>query len=264
MAPGRPGAALASSEGAMRGRQHGFTMIEIAVVLAIVAILAAAAYPIFRAASRNASVAATATELQMRLEGLPYKAMSDQRDYLFVLADTPNNDAAQCGSLADAGCVRVFVLRNPAATWRLSSFDVSSPGNDLDAQTGAVVDELRLGKGIHFYRPKTPTNFLPPPFDQIATPLPDGTSSLKTFDSELTPTCAGARRCLAFRFRPGGAVELEPPDRSAPPTDLAAKNGHAFALGSDMDDQTRGADQRAVLVAVPSGLVRAYGIARVP
>lgn len=243
----------------MRGRQHGFTMIEIAVVLAIVAILAAAAYPIFRAATRNASVVATATELQMRLEGLPYKAMSDQRDYLFVVADTPNNDSAQCGSLANAGCVRVFVLRNPASTWTLASFNVSSPANGAE-----VVDELRLGKGIHFYLPTATTNPLPPPFDQVAPPLPDGTPSIKTFDAELTPTCAGARRCLAFRFRPGGAVELEPPDRSAPPPDLAAKNGHAFALGSDMDDQTRGADQRAVLVAVPSGLVRAYGVARVP
>ncbi|WP_242395108.1 prepilin-type N-terminal cleavage/methylation domain-containing protein [Anaeromyxobacter oryzisoli] len=243
----------------MRGRQHGFTMIEIAVVLAIVAILAAAAYPIFRAATRNASVGATATELQMRLEGLPYKAMSDQRDYLFVLADTPNNDASQCGSIADAGCVRVFVLREPDATWTLASFDVSSPGNGAK-----VVDEFRLGKGIHFYLPAATATPLPPPFDQIATLLSDGTSSLKTFDSDLTPTCPGARRCLAFRFRPGGAVELEPPDRSAPPSDLAAKNGHAFALGSDMDDQTRGADQRAVLVAVPSGLVKAYGVARVP
>ena len=81
---------------------------------------------------------------------------------MLVVADVPDNDASLCGTILSSGCARVFDLRSPTASWKLSDFDVDSPGTEV----GAVVDEDRLGAGVKFYLPATAAT-LPVPFNAL-------------------------------------------------------------------------------------------------
>lgn len=225
---------------------RGFTLIELVIVMAIVGILAALSISWLRAGRRNADVASASYDLQMRIEQLQFVALSEQTEQLLVVVDVPGNDAAQCGTVLSAGCARVFHLRGPTSAWKLQDFDVTSPG----ANVGAIVDEDRLGAGVRFHLAATSAT-LPPPFTAFA-------STFKTFDPDLTATCPGNRRCVAYRFRANGRVSAEPPDPGSPPS--ATKNGHAFALGSELTGEYRGARQVGVLVAVPSGIVRTFAV----
>ena len=202
-----------------------------------------------RAGKRNADVAAAASALQMRIEQLQFVSLAEQREHVLVIADVPNNDAAQCGRVFSSGCARVFQLRAPAPSWKLSGFDVASPGVGLDPDVGTVVDDDQLGSAIRFHLLAASAT-LPRPFDDFA-------ATFKTFDPELTANCAGSRKCVAFRFRTNGQVSAEPPDPAAPP---AARSGHALALGSDLTGSTGGARQVGILVAVPSGIVRTFAV----
>ncbi|HEX9402279.1 MAG TPA: prepilin-type N-terminal cleavage/methylation domain-containing protein [Anaeromyxobacter sp.] len=227
-------------------RHRGFTLIELAIVIAMVGILATLAYASMRAGQRNATANNVAFELQMRIEQLQFAALSEQTEHVLIVADAPGNDFSGCGAILTAGCARAFDVQGPTTTWRLSSFDVDAPGNEV----ARVVDELRLDRGVKLYLGAT-TATLPAPFNAFA-------ATFKTFDPDLTAICPGNRRCVAYRFRTNGQVQVEPPDPASPPA--TAKSGHAFALGTDLTGQTRGAQQIGVLVAVPSGIVRTFDV----
>lgn len=232
-------------------RARGFTLIELAIVIAIMGILATLGFISLRASRRNATVSSAAFALQMRIEQLQFVALSEQREQLLVIADVPGNDVTQCGTIFDAGCARVFQLAVPGPGWKLSSFNVSSPGDNLDPQLGQIVDDDRLGQGIKFYLAGAATATLPAPFSNFA-------ATFKTFDPDLTTACGGGRTCVAFRFLPSGKVVAEPPDPASPPT--AWKSGHAFALASELTGVAAGARQIGVLVATPSGIVRTFAV----
>ena len=227
-------------------RNRGFTLIEMMIVVAVISILATLAFSWMRAARRNAGVAAISYELEMRVDQLPFVALSEQTDQLLVIADVPNNDAAECGSILSAGCARVFHLRGPAAAWRLQDFDVGAPG----ANVAAIVDEERLGQGVRFHLAAAGAA-LPSPFNAFS-------ATFEVFDDDLVADCAGNRKCVAYRFRANGRVAAEPPDPAAPPT--ALKSGHAIALGSELTGEYRGARQVGVLVALPSGIARTFAV----
>jgi type II secretory pathway pseudopilin PulG len=221
------------------------------IVVAIIGILAAAAIPVMRAGRKNATVEAAAFELQMRIEQLQFTSLSEQADHVLVIVDAPGNDPSGCGSFFTSRCTSAFDLRAPTSAWKLSDFDPASPG----ANVGAVSEQIVLGGSIRFHLPAAASGRLPPPFTAYGATTPP---SFRIFDTDLVATCAGTRRCVAFRFRSNGRVAVEPPDPASPPANR--KNGHAFALGSDLSGQSGGADQRGILVAVPSGIVRAFGV----
>jgi prepilin-type N-terminal cleavage/methylation domain-containing protein len=212
-----------------RTRPHGFTLIELAVVVAIMAITAAFAVSYARAGLLNANVSTAAHELSVRIAGLRDTAMSEGADHLLVVVDAKDNDATGCRFGALDSCVRAFVLREPAAAWALSDFDPDDPAEDA-----SYVEALAFGRGVAFDLVSSPSR--PAPF-----------ASVPLRDPELTSTCPTNRKCFAVRFRTNGEIVPEYSGSSRP-----RKQGYAFALGSTSD----GNDRRAMIVSFPTGIVK--------
>jgi prepilin-type N-terminal cleavage/methylation domain-containing protein len=219
-------------------RQRGFTLIEVAIVIALIAIVTGMAIVGLRAARRNASVGAESFELVLKLQGLKTKALAEQRDHLAVLVA---GDGGACRMLRSEGCVRLFVLAAPTAAWTLDGFDPASPGAELDPDAGEVVDRIVLPTGVNLHD-ATPDGMVgKPPFDNVW-----------AWDAELDGTCDGLH-CVAFRFGTDGEVRGETRDGT-----VLRKAGNIVALATDLEGQTGAAERRAVLVSFPSGIVKSY------
>lgn len=218
----------------MRGAR-GLTLIEVAITLAVIAIVASAGYAIVRNARKNASVGAAAYEATIRLQGIRAKALSEGADYDVVVLDAKDNDASGCGLLPSVSCTQLYVLRavDPAA------FSITSLA--AGTITGATLDErLTFGNGIRFARMANGKNPAPP-FDAVA-----------MFDPDLTGTASG-RAWFAVRFTAGGDVRPVVYGGTAPD----GKAGYAFVLGNDLSDTAAG-ERKGVLVGFPAGIVRSF------
>lgn len=207
-------------------RRHGFTLIELMVVLAIVGILAGVAFGVSQAAQSNANLGSATFELALKLSGLKAQAISDQDDYLVVLLD--GTDPAACSAFAQGSCTRYYVLRTPTASWTLAGFNPTSPGANA-----AYVDHVAMPRGVRLH--EAATGVPPAPF-----------AAIPMFDSALTATVAGKRR-FAIRFGRDGTVSAE---------GATGKPGYAFALTTSVDSPA--ADRRGMVVAFPAGIVRTF------
>ncbi len=215
-------------------RAHrGFTIIEMMVVVAIVGILAGLAIVGFRAARRNASVQGTAFELALRLDGLRTRALRDGSDLVAVIVDAGN--VQQCAHGASSEC-GMFRLLRPAPGFALNAFNPAGPF--LNA---SEVDRDTLPFGIRFHR-AADGRAAPRPFD-----------ATRIFDPELVGNCGG-RACVGMRFSGNGTVSAEYAD-GVPGN---PKLGVAFALGSELTAETRGTDQRGIVVTFPAGIAKAF------
>jgi prepilin-type N-terminal cleavage/methylation domain-containing protein len=218
-------------------RARGFTLVEVAVAVAILLILGAAAFSTMRAAKRNASVSSAAFELQVWLDGLRTRAMRDQRDLVALVVDV---GSPACATGHDPSCGR-FVLLQPAA-----GFTVNGTNPGARAYLGAtVLDDEQLPRGVRFHFTALPS-VGPAPYDAI-----------RPFEADVLGNCAG-RRCVGMRFRGDGSVEPEWPTGVAG----APKTGMALVLGSDLTGNVGGTDQRSVIVTFPSGIVKTFSVAR--
>jgi prepilin-type N-terminal cleavage/methylation domain-containing protein len=220
-------------------RDHGFTLIEMVIVVAMVGILAAIGVVTFRAASRNADLSSATYDLAIRLTGLRMRALSEGSDQLFVFVDAPGSDAQYCSPSNSTRCARYFVLSSPAPDWSITTFQASDPTTGGKAQ---YVDMQLLPKGAHLDIVTTPPS-IPPPFDGVS-----------IHDPDLLTQCGG-NWCFALRFTSRGEVRPEYASGSTP------KSGYAFVLGSDLtsDTASNGADRRLVVVAFPGGIVKTKG-----
>lgn len=227
------GPRLACPSGVRRAR--GFTLLELAITVAVIAIVASAGYAIVRNARRNASVGAAAYEATMRLQGLRARALSDGVDLDAVFLDAKDNDASGCGLLASVDCTQLIVLSGvQPATFKMS---------DLAAGTiagASLVDRLTFGNGLRFARMadgKSPAA----PFDTVT-----------MFDPALTRSTAG-RAWFALRFTARGEVRPVVYGETPP----AGKAGYAFVLGNALSDTAAG-ERKGVLVGFPAGIVRSF------
>ena len=85
--PSCEGAGLACHGGVRHER--GFTLIEAAVVMAIIAVLAGIGFFVARSGKANANMASAAYELAIRLTGQRAEALADGLDRVVVLVDAP-------------------------------------------------------------------------------------------------------------------------------------------------------------------------------
>ncbi len=215
-------------------RSRGFTLIEMAVVIGIIAVLAAVAVGVMRAAQRNATLGSATFEFVQRLRGLRFTAMRDNQDYVFVFANSVSADASDC-RFGNDRCARWWILKAPPS-WGIAGFNPSSltSGGAEYVDTGAMPRGVYLDAGRAFTAPA--------PF-----------TGATLADTNLTTTCA-SRACFAIRFAGNGEVL---PVRVVP-TSTTSIVGYAFAFSSTLANETRAAESRVVLVSFPAGLVKVF------
>jgi prepilin-type N-terminal cleavage/methylation domain-containing protein len=216
--------------------RRGFTLIELAITLVIIAILAAATIAATDARRRNTAVETTALELVSQAQGLRFTALAEQRDHLLVVASAPGNDSTRCGMLQAGDCVRAFVLRAPQAGWNVAAFDADAPG-----VLAELVDSFTLAPGTVLDLPA------------VGIPAPAPFQNAWVFAPDVTANCAGGRTCLAVRFAATGEVRPEYVAAPGP-----SRGGVALGLTSDLAGLSRAAQHRAVFVSFPSGTVRSF------
>ncbi len=222
----------------MSGRTHGFTLVELMVVVAIAAVVTTVGFIAGRAGKANANLRSSVFELAIRLTGQRSTALDEQQDRVVVIVDAPDNDASKCSITSEAGCARYFVLA-PDAGWLLSGFDPSSP-----ATKAAVLEQQPMPRHVRL-RLSAAGSHPAAPFDAV-----------NALDTELVTTCGTNQACFAIRFTSDGTVEPIAPDGSAvEKPGLAAvftgdetQDGNVTALGGD----------KGILIGFPTGIVRTY------
>lgn len=240
--PSAPAGAGAPARRRARRRSRGFTLIEIAVTIAIIAVLAGLAFGRSRAAARNVRLVQAADDLAAQLAGLRSTALSEGKDHLLVVVDAPGNekgkDPKPCADTVDT-CAAAFVLAAPTADFKLAGFDPAHP----DSLAEFVASEP-LPRHARFYL-ETPYKAPPAPFGGVA-----------VLDDRFVATCASGSQCFAIRFTASGTVEPVTPAGGT-----VAASGFAFVLASDAELEGAGGDHRGVLVGFPAGVVKSWAYA---
>jgi prepilin-type N-terminal cleavage/methylation domain-containing protein len=206
----------------MTPAQRGFTLVEVAVTVAIAGILAAASVAYWNSAIKNASAGDAVFDVGLRLDGLRAVAMREGVAYGAIVMDAAENDAGKCSPFSRERCARTCVVRDPPAAWDVTTIDPIGPGlSDCTAYSGVRFD---LASAV-----------VPPaPF---ATVVPNDPALVRV---------QGDRRLVAIRFDPDGTARLALAGASPSAVSIRLGSTGAAAL------------VKGVLVTFPYGLVRTY------
>jgi prepilin-type N-terminal cleavage/methylation domain-containing protein len=219
----------------MKKSPTGFTLIEAAIVMALLGLLAAGAASTFVWARSNASAGAAALEVLNRFHGLKTRALAEQRDYVAVLVNPLGDVSTGCRVGSADTCARFVVVKDVAPGWTPAGFDPSGAidGGTVDdvvyVDWGIVLDTGAIGRAA------------PAPFLGIA---------------QLPPSmrfeCHGGVTCYAIRF--SGSGEVTPIETAAG----AALTGVAFGFTSDVAREKLHSERRAALITFPTGITQTY------
>jgi prepilin-type N-terminal cleavage/methylation domain-containing protein len=221
---------------AKQRRQRGFTMIEIAVVVAIVAVMVALGYPLLRRARPRAELAGLGTQLHALVHRARQEALARGKDVAVIFYP-----AAATGS----GVGRILVIADDTHGFMAGT----APAGNLDYCTstpavhgGETLTDLELPSGVTLTAPARTDPF---PFPYNLVPAPTGGCSFCTG----TVPGGGARGALRFDSR-GRATFFA--DCGLPPLDLP--NGGSVALTNT------GLSGSRVLTVLPSGGIRTFSV----
>lgn len=238
-------------------RRHGFTLIELMVVVAIVGIIAALSVTYLPRFLRRAGVQASAADLQVTFQEARSHALQSGRDTLIVVLGSAG-DPDQCDrSATDADCVRWWMLEDvvaPAGTVEcpaaapctpfdaaaLLAFDPANPAAGGPASGGDIlVSSGGLDRHVTLGRPARAPAALPAPLTGV-----DVSSSACTF------CVAGAPPRGFVKFNADGTTQMSGPGG-------AAGGGAIFLRGETSTDEWRG-----IALTVPAGIVstRLWGL----
>lgn len=210
-------------------------MVELAVVVAIIGILATVAGAGFEAARRNAQVGSTAFDVSLQLRGLKTRAMNEQRDYVFIVVNPPGDVSTNCGAFSQNNCLRWFLISDTTSSWTLGGFDPEDPTDNA-----ALVDYDWLPAGVVLDLSSAGAA-LAAPFNQV-----------RQLDASVLGSCSG-RNCIAVQFGADGETSPVYSGSSTP-----IMQGVAFGLSSDAAQQTSAAEHRALMVSIPTGIVKTF------
>jgi prepilin-type N-terminal cleavage/methylation domain-containing protein len=214
----------------MRRKIHGFTMLEVMVVVVIIGILATLTVQYGRSAKQAGDLASVAWELSIRASALRARAMSANKDFVLVLVDTADPAGCQSDLMK---CGKAVVFSSPKPTFAISGFNPDPPYATVDYE-----EELRLPRNSQFDTTSVWT--APAPF-----------ASVTAMDSGILTTCTGGRKCFALRFRLDGLVEPVLPGAALTPP----RAGFAFLL-RPVFGESGAAERRALFVSFPTGIVK--------
>jgi prepilin-type N-terminal cleavage/methylation domain-containing protein len=213
----------------MRRKNSGFTLLEVVVVLAIVALLAAYTLHQGRAVNQAAGFAGGAWELSLRASSLRARALANAKDYLLVVVDTADADGCVVNQVK---CGKAVVYSSPLAAFSINGFDPDAPTNV------SYEEELRLPRNSKFDLGST-----------WVAPAPFG--AVTGMDPALLANCAGGRKCFAVRYRSNGEVAPEVP---SPPLS-AERAGFGFVMKPWTSD-AKAQEKRAIFISFPTGIVK--------
>jgi prepilin-type N-terminal cleavage/methylation domain-containing protein len=213
---------------------RGFTLLELMVVVAVAAILAGLVVWQGRSARQGADLAGGAYALAIRIGELKGRALADGREYVLVVADSPDPNGCQHQRTR---CGRIVVLRNPVDGFSIAGFDPEPPiaGAEWFDDGG---DEF-LPRNSRFDFGAIASAWRPPaPF-----------AAVLAWDGAIRATCAGGQDCFGLRFRPDGEILPLFPGAEA------QRAGFAFVLGP-VDPPSAAAERRGIFVSFPTGIVK--------
>jgi prepilin-type N-terminal cleavage/methylation domain-containing protein len=173
---------------ALTGKNRGFTIVELATVVAIVAALMALGYPIMRRARPRVELAGLGTELQSLMNRARLEAMSRGRDVSVIFYPA---------AVTPTGVGRILVVADEAGGFMAGA----APAGNLDYCTmtpGRPVETLNLvdlPSGVRLAAPSR-TQAFPFPFSVVPAPLA-GCS----FCTGAVPGGGGARGAVRFDSR---------------------------------------------------------------
>jgi prepilin-type N-terminal cleavage/methylation domain-containing protein len=200
-------------------RRRGFTLLEMAITMAVIALIAAAAAASFVAARRNASISATSFEIGELLRGLKLRAMSEKKTFVAVVVNPPGDDADDCGVLTKAKCARLLLLHSPTSSWTLANPSANAAYEDIRWLPRGISLDLHAGGAA-----------IPAPYDAV-TMLGESRVAIR-FDSDGQVSGDGGIGGVAFGLR-SGSQEADTLEEAS-------------------------ARRRALLVSYPTGIVKSF------